>query len=78
MSDCEDCVHPIDRRLHEILAYIAETTRDPRLRRVALDLQLTLPSVVGWSDKQLLAVYERFTVLSQRGRLTPASPPPSL
>ena len=45
MGDCDDVVHPTDRKMHEILAHIAKTSPDPRVRYSAQDLQLTLPPI---------------------------------
>lgn len=59
MGDREDAVHPIDRKLHGILARIADATHDAEVRDTALDLQLTVPPVDDWSDEQLHSLYER-------------------
>ena len=54
-----DVVHPIDRKIHNILAHIAHTTSDPALRHRALDLQLTMPPVQDWSAQQHRALAKR-------------------
>ncbi|WP_142278418.1 hypothetical protein [Mycobacterium europaeum] len=59
MGDDQDEVHPIDRKIHKILADIAHSTSDPALRHTALDLQLTLPSVQDWSAHQHGALAKR-------------------
>ncbi|MCH9728202.1 MAG: hypothetical protein K0U84_00700 [Actinomycetia bacterium] len=69
MGERSDVVHPIDRKMHEILALIAETTRDPCLRATAIDLQLTLPPIHDWSAAQLRALRERFTLIASVERI---------
>lgn len=64
MGDDQDEVHPIDRKIHKILADIAATTSDPALRRIAVDLQLTLPPLQDWSAQQHRALaMRRYTLL---------------
>lgn len=59
MGDDQDAVHPIDRKIHKILADIAHSTSDPALRHTALTLQLTLPPVQDWSAHQHRALAKR-------------------
>lgn len=64
MGNDQDEVHPIDRKIHKILAHIAHTTSDPALRHTALDLQLSLPPLQDWSAHQHRALAKRqYTLL---------------
>ena len=45
MRDPENVVDPIDRKVHDILVHIMETTTNEGRRQRARDLRFTLPSV---------------------------------
>ena len=59
MRDADDVVDPLDRRVHAILARIAETTTDERHRELAQDLLLTLPPVQHWPAEAVRAALRR-------------------
>ena len=70
MRDPEDVVDPIDRKVHDILVHIMETTTDEGRRQRARDLRFTLPPVKDWPDETLRAAYERFMSDSRLGRVS--------
>jgi hypothetical protein len=55
MRDPDDLVRPVDRKLHDILAHIADTTDDDNQRQQALDLVLTLALVKDRSEDEMRA-----------------------
>ena len=58
MADGADVVDPADRRVHDILARIIETTTDDAQRETARELLLTLPPMREWPEDTLRAMYE--------------------
>ena len=58
MADGEDVVDPADRRVHDILVRIIETTTDDAQRDTARELLLTLPPMREWPEDTLRAMYE--------------------
>jgi hypothetical protein len=58
MADGEDVVDPADRRVHDILVRIIETTTDDAERETARELLLTLPPMREWPEDTLRAMYE--------------------
>jgi hypothetical protein len=60
VADQDDVVEPVDRRIHDILVHIAETSSDDSQRALARDLMLTLPPVKHWPEHTVGALYERF------------------
>jgi hypothetical protein len=58
MTDGADVVDPADRRVHDILVRIIETTTDDAQRETARELLLTLPPMREWPEDTLRAMYE--------------------
>jgi len=58
MADGADVVDPADRRVHDILVRIIETTTDDAQRETARELLLTLPPMREWPEDTLRAMYE--------------------
>ena len=58
MADGADVVDPEDRRVHDILVRIIETTTDDAQRETARELLLTLPPMREWPEDTLRAMYE--------------------
>jgi CHAD domain-containing protein len=62
----DDVVDPVDRRVHRILARIADIARDEEVRERALELMVSMPPVDDWSAERLLALRQR--ILQWRNR----------
>jgi len=58
MTDGADVVDPADRRVHDILVRIIETTTDDAQRETARELLLTLPPMRELPQDTLRAMYE--------------------
>jgi hypothetical protein len=58
MAESEDVVEPVDRKIHDLLVHIIETTTDVSQREIARDLLVTLPPLREWSEDSLRAMHE--------------------
>ena len=58
MAESADVVEPVDRKIHDILVHIMETTTDVSQREIACDLLVTLPPLREWSEDSLRAMHE--------------------
>ena len=58
MAESADVVEPVDRKIHDILVHIMETTTDLSHREIARDLLVTLPPLREWSEDSLRAMGE--------------------
>ena len=58
MAESEDVVEPVDRKIHDLLVHIIETTTDVSQREIARDLLVTLPPLREWSEVSLRAMHE--------------------
>ena len=61
----DDVVERVDRKIHDILVHIAETTTDDAQREVARDLMLTLPPVSDWPQTAFHAMSELAAVIER-------------
>jgi hypothetical protein len=65
----KDVVDPGDAALQELLANIAERTRDPARRDKLLNFLLTMPPLVEWSAEELEMLTETSAYIRSLARL---------
>jgi hypothetical protein len=65
----KDVVDPGDEALQELLANIAERTRDPARRDKLLNFLLTMPPLVEWSAEELEMLTETCAYIRSLVRL---------
>ena len=58
MAESADVVEPVDRKIHDILVHIIETTTDVSQRGIARELLVTLPPLRQWSEDSLRAMHQ--------------------
>lgn len=58
MAESADVVEPVDRKIHNILVHIIETTTDVSQREITRGLLVTLPPLREWSEDSLRAMRE--------------------
>jgi hypothetical protein len=64
--DEDDVVHPVDRKVHRILAHLVDSSDDEMLRESARPLMLTMPPVREWPAERVAALHDWASLVLMR------------